>query len=204
MPPRCFWFRHPFHTMEQADALMDAKAEGEEPAWKAQAEAAKEAKAKERLDRSENMALAFNTLSLGGDVPIDAIVKQSKLDGLLTKDGKPTKSFTGLLSDLDLKICRDGNVRQVDDAEQWESENPEEPKPAKPKKSELDMAQKLARTRRAILKAAAEDAQGIARIGAVEAILSDVSQNTVRLWVGKCTEYQRDSDGFIRPVEADE
>ena len=156
MPPRCFWFRHPFHTMDQSETLTDAKAEGEEPAWKAQAEAKKEAKVKERLDRSENMALAFNTLNLGGDVPLAGLVKQSKLEGLLTKDGKPTEVVpgpTGRLGSEALprwKCSSGGRLGSV------ESENPGS---AEAKKSRIDMAEKLAQNTPGHLETAAEDAQ---------------------------------------------
>jgi len=203
MPPRCFWFRHPFHTMDQAEALSDAKAEGEEPAWKAQAEATKEAKAAARKERVEQIALAFSTLSLAGDVPLAELADQSGLEGLVNEDGKPTKAFTGLLQALKLKRCRDGNVRTAADAEQWESENPDEKKPSK---TELDWSEKLARTRKAILRAQREAPDGIARMGAVAKILDLPGKNPVnrvRDWVKKCDEYRRNEDGTITPVEAD-
>lgn len=194
MPPRCFWFRHPFHTMEQAETLSDAKAEGEEPAWKAQQEATKEAKAAARKERVERVAMAFSTLSLDGNVKWEKLSEESGIEEL------SVQAAMAILKTAKLKQCRDGNVRHLDDAEQWESENPE---PSKPKKADVDMAEKLTRCRKAIMKAAKDDPDGVARIGAVEAILSDVSQNTVKSWVGKCTEYKRQSDGSITPVEAE-
>jgi len=204
MPPRCFWFRHPFHTMEQADALGDAKAEGEEPQWMEMQRATKEANAAKQKERRDKLAFAFSTLSFEeGCADWQALIDDSGLDGLVNEDGKPTKSFTGLLQALKLKRCRDGNVRTAADAATWDSENPDEKKPTK---AERDWPEKLSRCRKAILRAQREAPDGIARMGAVTEILALPGKNpvnTVRGWVTKCDEYRRNEDGTITPVEAE-
>jgi len=201
MPPRCFWFRHPFHTTEQADALMDAKAEGEEPAWKAQQEATKEAKANARRERVERLALAFSALSLGGShVPWGKLAKESGIDDIIEDDGKPTRAASAILKTAELKVCRDGNVRHLEDAEQWESDNPQE-KP--PTAQDVKWNKKLARLRRAIMQAQRESQDGIARIGAIESIMENVKRGTIKNWLKLCDEYRRNEDGSITPVEGE-
>lgn len=195
MAPRVFWFRHPFHTTTEADVLLDAKAEGEEPPWIEQQRAAKDAKAKESAERRERLLFAFNDLAFETGAA-DAQVMAEAV-GLIGKDGKPNNSFTGLLTALKLKRCHDGNVRTAEDAKAWDAENPPD---LKPTKKDAEMAANLHRCRMAILRAQREAPDGIARIGAVANILDLPGKNpinTVRGWVGKCTEFQRNSDGTI-------
>lgn len=63
--PSAVWFTYPLHTEDEADILKDAKAEGEEPAWKRE----KAEKEKLKKDASENyvknIIAAFE--KLGGD-----------------------------------------------------------------------------------------------------------------------------------------
>jgi protein gp37 len=205
MQPRQFWFRHPFHTMEGADVLADAKADGEEAPWKAQQEAAKEAAARKQKDRRDKIAFSFTSLSFeDGFVHWQALAEDSALDGLVATEGKPTKSFLGVLQALKLKLCRDGNVRTIEDSAAWDAENPVE---ARPVKADKDWSSKLARCRKAILRAQREADDGVARIGTVTEILALPGKNpvnTVRGWISKCDEYRRNEDGTITPVEGDE
>ncbi len=203
MEPRTFWFRHPFHTMQHADVLADAKADGEVPQWMEQQQANKDAAQKKREERLKKLTFAFNDLSFeSGAAAVEALAEHSGLDDLIDANGKPTRAFTGLLTAGKLKRCHDGNVRNVTDAARWAEENPPPEKPKK--KAQEEWSEKLTRCRKAILRAQREAPNGVATTGAVAAILAlpgKNSVNTVRSWIARCEEYQRNEDGSITPVD---
>jgi len=197
MAPRCFWFRHPFHTMDQADALGDAKAEGEEPQWKAQADADKEARKARREQDIKRLSEAFMAPHFE-----HGFAELANLASTMNLDEKRVKA---LLPAANLIQCVDGKIRPKEEGEEFNEANPKT-KEKKPSKAEDDWSEKLARTRRAIMKAAAQAPDGIARIGTVTEILALPGKNpvnTVRNWITKCDEYRRNEDGTITPVEGE-
>jgi hypothetical protein len=197
MAPRCFWFRHPFHTMDQADALGDAKAEGEDPQGKAQADADKEARKARREQDIKRLSEAFM-----GPHFEHGFAELANLASTMNLDEKRVKA---LLPAANLIQCVDGKIRPKEEGEEFNEANPKT-KEKKPSKAEDDWSEKLARTRRAIMKAAAQAPDGIARIGTVTEILALPGKNpvnTVRNWITKCDEYRRNEDGTITPVEAE-
>jgi len=187
--PRRFWFRHPIHVPDRDGVLVDAKADGEQPLWQAQQEAQKEARQRQREEDIKRLASAF--------VPLDFEAGHAELEALCTEAGLTDKRARALFKDAGLMVCADGNVRTIEAGKAFDVENPPE------KKGKGDWDAKLTRCRKAIQKAQREAPDGIARIGAVVAIL-EMQLNTVRGWVARCDEYRRNEDGTITPVEGDE
>lgn len=59
-PPRNIWFTYPVHEMDEAGLLAEAKADGEEPPWKAERKASAN---EERAERKKAFAAAVTALS---------------------------------------------------------------------------------------------------------------------------------------------
>jgi hypothetical protein len=108
LKPFEFWFAHPCHTIEQAEYLATAKADGEEPPWKAEQEAKKQ-KAAEEKERfmAEYNALAFDD----GKAMVGDLVE--RLGGDLAAVKRRIKG-AGLV------LCDDDAVRRKEDAKAYD------------------------------------------------------------------------------------
>lgn len=189
--PRRFTFQHPIHVPDNDGLLVDAKADGEEPAWKAEQQAAKDARAKKRKEDAFRLGAAFLDPHFE-----HGYAELAALASTLNMDEKRVKA---LLPDANLLQCVDGRIRTREEGEAFNAANPDAGR--KPKAVDREWEEKLTRTRMAIQQAQREAPDGIATTGAVEQILG-VTVNTARKWVAKLPEYQRNDNGQIVPAEA--
>jgi len=183
MPPRCFWFRHPFHTMAQAEFLTDAKAEGEEPAWKAQAEADKEARKARREQDLKRLSEAFM-----GPHFEHGYAELANLASSLNMDEKRVKA---LLPAANLIQCIDGRVRPKDEGEAFNEANPPITKARRTR---------LQETRDAIIQAASADPDGLARWQQVADILG-LTEVPTKKRIDALPDFER-RNGAIYPMGA--
>jgi len=187
MAPRQFWFRHPFHTMEQAELLADAKAEGEEPQWMAQQEAAKEAAKRRRNANLEKLGAAF--MEPHFEHGFADINKLAKAIGMEARFVKP------LLMDAGLMLCNDGMVRTSSEGEAYDEQNP------KLSNKDRDRIDREKATRKAIAEAAKQDPDGIPRWQAVAEILG-LTESPTKKRIDALGDFVR-RDGGIFPLEGE-
>ena len=112
MAPRELWFRHPFHTLEGAEYLVDAKIEGEEAPWKAEYRA----KAEIKTQHKDQILNAFNQISPHNP---DGPVSMEALTGACGLTEEQVTSW--LKGGKGLALCSDNNIRSGPTAKLFET-----------------------------------------------------------------------------------